>query len=136
MGSACSAFVPITRGSRPAENESTAQPAPRARLLSGSFARRSEESRHMLSSKGPIKDLLSEPILLCPLSPQKRTCAVQLVMSALGQKQTCALQNVMCPLYPRKRTLNSGPSESPATRSVHPGLLCHEFSRSAGSLCS
>jgi hypothetical protein len=25
----------------------------------------------------------------CPLYPQKRTCAVQLGMSALGQKRTC-----------------------------------------------
>src|SRR5262245_26351098 len=26
----------------------------------------------------------------CPLYPQKRTCAVQLRMSAMGQKRTCA----------------------------------------------
>ena len=31
----------------------------------------------------------------CPLYPRKRTCAVQLAMSALGQKRTLALQQ--CP---------------------------------------
>jgi len=30
----------------------------------------------------------------CPLHPQKRTCAVQLGMSALGQKRTHAAQRI------------------------------------------
>ena len=36
----------------------------------------------------------------CPVNPRKRTCAVQLGMSALGQKQTYAAQQVMSALPP------------------------------------
>jgi len=38
----------------------------------------------------------------CPLCPRERTCAVQLGMSALGQKRTfclCKLQSILSPSF-------------------------------------
>jgi len=54
------------------------------------------------TGEGPTTALgqkrLQEASLLCH---RKRTCAVQLVMSALGQKQTCAVQEPMSALPPK-----------------------------------
>src|SRR5262249_5213540 len=37
----------------------------------------------------------------CPLYPRKRTFCIAVAMSALGQKQTCAVQNGMSVLPPK-----------------------------------
>src|SRR5262245_13291932 len=56
-----------------------------------------------MSALPPIATAKADmPQTACPLYPQERTCAVQLGMSALGHKRTCA-RNRPCPLYPQKR---------------------------------
>src|SRR5262245_55260847 len=58
----------------------------------------------------------------CPLYPRKLTCAVQTVMSALGQKRTFAMQKVMSALPPRANMCG-------ATRDVRFGPIA-DMSRS------
>src|SRR5215831_13929830 len=50
--------------------------------------------RHVMSALPPIATAKADlPQKSCPLYPQKRTCAVQLGMSALGQERTWAATN-------------------------------------------
>src|SRR5262245_42711740 len=59
-------------------------PAPSGRLSMSAAAKRGLPGRLLwvigTHNRAPVQ---------CPLYPRKRTCAVQLVMSALGQKRTC-----------------------------------------------